>query len=45
MMEETATAMERVTDGARDVSETADEIRRMTERFRLDRDDLPALRG
>ena len=45
MMEETASAMERVNSGTKDVSETADEIRRMTERFRLDRDDLPALRA
>lgn len=45
MMEETASAMERVNSGTQDVSETADEIRRMTERFRLDRDDLPALRA
>lgn len=45
MMREISAAMERVSVGTIEVSSTADEIRTMTERFRVDRDDTPALKG
>lgn len=44
MMKEISMAMERVSVGTIEVSGAADDIRTMTERFRVDRDHTPALR-
>ncbi len=38
-MEETAAAMENVATGSQEVSETSEDLRRMTERFKVERDD------
>ncbi len=38
-MEETAAAMETVATGSQEVSSTSEDLRRMTERFRVERDD------